>query len=73
MEGVNRKLSYAEALRGLATPEGRYTGGGRMYTAASPIEHLATGLARWKGRKDVDKYSGELSESRKKLLEFLRK
>ena len=72
MEGTNRKLNYAEKLREMETPEGRYTGGGRMYTAAHPIEHMGTIAARLRGKKDVGKYSEELAESRKKLLEFLR-
>ena len=49
------RLERAQALQETPTPQGRYLGGGRIYTAAHPLEHIAgalrQGVGSWQARK----------------------
>lgn len=58
---ANEQLATAQALRGTPTPEGRQAG--RVYTAANPLEHIASA---YKQRQGVDQEAEALA--RKKEL-----
>ena len=47
---MQQQLAEANALRDTLAPEGRNAG--RVYVAANPLEHLATGVKRYQGSKE---------------------
>jgi hypothetical protein len=49
LDALTEQLAQAEALRGVATPEGRQAG--NVYMAANPLEHLGVGLQRFAGQR----------------------
>ena len=53
------EMANAQQAMGAAAPEGRQAGG--VYTAANPLEHLASGLRKREGR---DNYDTALSASK---------
>jgi len=65
-------MQYAERMRDLANPEGRYVSSGRVYTAASPLEHLGVGYARYKGRKEADRLGKEQTAAKRSIIDALR-
>ena len=56
-----RQMALAEGIRNMAQPEGRQAG--RAYVAASPLEHLATGLQKYQANKELK----ALKEARKEI------
>ena len=48
---LDRQLAQAEQLR--ATPDARGRYAGRTFVAANPLEHVATGLDRIRGERDI--------------------
>lgn len=48
---LDSQYAQAQALRETPNPEGRQAG--RVYVAASPLEHIAAMLRRGRGRKDM--------------------
>lgn len=72
MGGRNRELEYAKGLREQEAPQGRYVSGGRIYTAANPLEHISRGVANYKGHKMTKNLEEEQMDAKKKLIEALR-
>ena len=69
---MDEQMASANALRDMATPEGRTAGG--MYHAANPLEHLATGLGRGMGslqERDVNKGRRELGDDKSEALKLM--
>ena len=64
------QAARAEALRSTPSARGRHAGG--MYIAANPLEHLGTGLSRYKGYKDLEKSDEERLELSKTMSDALR-
>jgi hypothetical protein len=65
--GLEEQMARAEALRGTATPEGRDSG--RVYTAANPLEHLGTGIQRYRAGKRMQDLEGKQGEVRARIGE----
>jgi hypothetical protein len=59
------KKAYAQQLRDMKMPEGRYVRRG-IYVGASPLEHLATGIRKFKGKRDADRIGKEQTAAREK-------
>ena len=72
MGELNRQMSTAEGLRDTEGASGRYTSGGRMFTQANPLEHLAVGLRRYKGGKDTKRIAGEQKDAKQAFIDLLR-
>jgi hypothetical protein len=53
LEDLKQQMSLAQAVKDRQTPQG--TQAGRMYVAASPLEHLAHAMQGIKAGKDIDK------------------
>ena len=45
-------MNRADAIRGAAGPQGRNSG--RVYSAANPLEHLASGIEKYRAKGDYD-------------------
>lgn len=73
-EILSNQLRQAEFLRSTPTPRGRAMG--RVYVAANPLEHLATGINRMRGEYDMYRYPGRATslaeEQAKRRGEWLR-
>lgn len=72
MGELRKQRERAEALRDTEDAKGRYLSQGRMFVAASPLEHLSVGLRRRKGKKESEKIGGKQTEGRKSLIDLLR-
>lgn len=72
MGELRKQRERAEALRDTEDAKGRYLNQGRTFVAASPLEHLAVGLRRRKGRKETEKIGGKQTEGRKGIIDLLR-
>lgn len=72
MGELNRQMAQAEALRDSSGPEGRYVANGKIYVAGNPLEHLSTGLKRYKGHKDTKRIATEQQDAKKALIDLLR-
>lgn len=68
----NRQMEYANQMRNMETPQGRYVSGGRVYTAANPLEHIAKGVGAYKGNKEMKRLEGEQKDAKKALIDALR-
>ena len=73
----SRQMELAEGLRYAKAPEGRAAG--RVFVAANPLEHLATGIDRYRGAKEMKRLEGERkdisgkqTEGRAKYWDLLR-
>lgn len=53
MKSLDEQITTAQAIRGRRSPEGTHTG--RVYVAASPLEHAAYAMQGIKAGKDMDK------------------
>lgn len=62
-----RQMELAEKLRHQAAPAGIQ--GNRVYTAASPLEHLGTGLERYQASKKIKGLEKERKDIGKKQTE----
>lgn len=58
LELMRRQVAMAEGLRDTPIAQGRMMG--NVYTAANPLEHLATLYSRYKGNQLADKKYGEM-------------
>lgn len=65
MSAQEKQLEQAQALRGMATPEGRQAG--RVYVAANPLEHLGTGIQKYRAGKKAQGIEDELARTRKRI------
>lgn len=68
----NRQMEYAEGLRSMETPGGRYVSNGRVYVASNPLEHIAKGVGAYKGTKDIKRLEGEQTDAKKAIIDALR-
>jgi hypothetical protein len=66
LEGLLEQRAQAEALRDTTLPEMR-GGGGRVQTAANPLEFLATGIKQYRGAKKAKELEGEVGATRKTI------
>lgn len=57
LEGLKGQMETAEKLRSRRGPQGTDTG--RVYVAASPLEHLSYALQGMKAGKDLDRMRAE--------------
>jgi hypothetical protein len=57
LESLNTQIASAQKLRDRRAPQGTDTG--RVYVAASPLEHLAYAMQGIKAGKDIDKSRAE--------------
>lgn len=57
LESLNTQIASAQKLRDRRAPQGTDTG--RMYVAASPLEHIAYAMQGIKAGKDIDKARAE--------------
>ena len=57
---LGEQMEMANQLRNAEGPQGRETRGG--YTAANPLEHLASGMQRVKAAKDLEQYKARQQE-----------
>ncbi len=72
MGDLRRQMEQAQAMRNAPSPEGRYVSGGRMYVAGSGLEHLVSGIGKYKGTKAAKRIGQEQIEAKKRLIELLR-
>lgn len=63
MAGMDKQMEYANQLRSTPTPE--MYGNGRVMVAANPMEHIAAGLQRYKGMKDMKELQAQQEALRK--------
>jgi hypothetical protein len=68
---VQEEKQYADALRSTPGAEGRTVRNG-IYVGASPLEHIAVGYRRHKGKKGVKKAQQEQQTIRKTIVDLLR-
>jgi len=73
MGGIDRQMAQAEALRDKAGPQGRGGLGTRnTYVAANPLEHISSGVEKYRAKKDIKRLDVESKDARKALIELLR-
>ena len=72
MGGRNREMQYAEGMRNMDTPQGRYVSNGRVYVASNPLEHAAKVYGAYKGNKMIKGLEEEQMEAKKAIIEALR-
>ncbi len=65
MDLMSQQMQRAQALRKTPGAQGREVGPYNVYTAASPLEHLAVGLERYQGGRDTK----NTSQQQKDLLD----
>lgn len=59
---LGAQMVQAQALRDAPGPEGTRAGG--MYIAASPLEHLTSGVSKYRAGKDLKGMQGQLGDLR---------
>ena len=69
-KSLDDQMSQAAALRDAEGPEGMYTK--NMYVAANPLSHLASGVEKYRARKDVKRLRDEEKEGLKVVIDMLR-
>lgn len=72
MGDLNRQMAFADKVRGKASPEGRYSSSGRIYTAASPFEHMGTAYEKYMANKQSKNLAGQQLDAKKAIIEALR-
>lgn len=72
MGGRNREMDYAEGMRSMDQPGGRYVSGGRVYVASNPLEHIAPVVGKYKGTKMIKGLEKEQTAAKKALIDALR-
>jgi hypothetical protein len=72
MSGIDEQRAHAQALRDAEGPKG-IGGIGRMntYVAASPLSHLASGVSKYRAKKDLKKLRGKEDEGNRTLIDAL--
>ena len=71
MGGLQEQMATAQAMRDQKAPQGQTVRNG-IYVGASPLEHLSTGIQRYKGKKDVKRIAGEQKAARTSVWDLLR-
>ena len=72
MGGRNREMDYAEGMRSMEQPGGRYVSGGRVYVASNPLEHIAPVVGKYKGSKKIKELEKEQMAAKQSLIDALR-
>lgn len=72
MGDLKHQRDRAQAMRDTEDAKGRYVNQGRTFVAASPLEHLAVGAKRWKGKRDEKKVGEGQTKGRRSLIDLLR-
>jgi hypothetical protein len=73
--GLDRQMAYAESLRDKAGPEGMGFGnstGGSTFVAANPLSHLASGVEKYRAKKDIKRLEGVEQQGLKTVIDMLR-
>lgn len=68
LDAMGSQLARAQALRDTALP-GMRGEGGRVQTAANPLEFIGAGIKQYRGAKDAQRLEGEMKDVRGKLGE----
>jgi len=63
----SRQMALAEGLRDMEGASGRHAG--RVFVAASPLEHLSVGVQKYRAAKDVKKLKSERTGIQEKQTE----
>lgn len=68
--GIDEQRDQANLLRNQEGPKGMHTRS--MYVAANPLSHLASGVEKYRAKKDIKRLRKEEKEGNRKMLELLR-
>lgn len=72
MGGRNREMDYAEGMRSMEQPGGRYVSNGRVYVASNPLEHIAPVVGKYKGTKKIKELEKEQMGAKQAIIDALR-
>lgn len=73
MGELDRQMATAEGLRDKEGPQGRGGIGTRnIYVAANPLSHIASGVSKYRAKKDIKRLAIEQKDARKALISILR-
>ncbi len=73
MGDLDRQMATAEGLRDKEGPQGRGGIGTRnIYVAANPLSHIASGVSKYRAKKDITRLADEQKDARKALIDLLR-
>ena len=70
MRALDSQISHAESLRDKEGPQGMHTRA--TYVAANPLSHLASGVEKYRAKKDVKRLRGEEKDSLREISRILR-
>lgn len=71
LDALKEQMARAEALRGMAAPEMR--GGGRVTTAANPLEFIGRGITQYRQGRKMQDIEGKQRETRGRIGENVKK